>query len=217
MAKKYIDADLLRKEIEKRLKNIRDYMSGTGMRYKGPKYFKAQGKESAYDALLSIIVSLQQEQPEQPTRGYDEAYLNEKIAKATKSWKGVDVDKFMDDMRGREPEVDLEKETKRWWKEHLHLNPENQLWMDAHQSVVFARHFAEWGAERQKKQDEKEQADLFTIVALDAAQRVKEQMMKDAVEGIARPDDCEIWVNLVGYGYKFNDGDKVKLIVIKED
>ena len=35
--------------------------------------------------------------------------LDEKIAKATKSWKGVDVDKFMDEMRGREPDMDLEE------------------------------------------------------------------------------------------------------------
>lgn len=34
------------------------------MKYKGPKYHKAQGKESAYDAILSILGSLQQEQPE---------------------------------------------------------------------------------------------------------------------------------------------------------
>lgn len=45
----------------------------------------------------------------------------------------------------------------------------------------------------------------------------REQMMSKAVEGIARPDDCEIWVNLVGYGYKFNDGDKVRIIIVKED
>jgi hypothetical protein len=42
-------------------------------------------------------------------------------------------------------EVDLEKETKKWWKEHLHLNPENKLWMDAHQSVKLAKHFFELG------------------------------------------------------------------------
>lgn len=42
-------------------------------------------------------------------------------------------------------EVDLEKETKKWWKERLHLNPENKLWMDAHQSIVFAKHFFELG------------------------------------------------------------------------
>lgn len=42
-------------------------------------------------------------------------------------------------------EVNLEKETKKWWKEHLHLDPKNQLWMDAHQSIVFAKHFFELG------------------------------------------------------------------------
>lgn len=61
---KYIDADRLRMELEKRLKNVRDYMNGAGMKYKGPKYFKAQGRESAYDALLNTIDSLQQEQQE---------------------------------------------------------------------------------------------------------------------------------------------------------
>lgn len=61
---KYIDAERLKCELEKRLKNVRDYMNGAGMKYKGPKYYKAQGKESAYDALLSVIDSLQQEQPE---------------------------------------------------------------------------------------------------------------------------------------------------------
>lgn len=60
----YIDADRLRTELEKQLKNARDYMNGAGMRYKGPKYYKAQGKESAYDALLNVIDSLQQEQPD---------------------------------------------------------------------------------------------------------------------------------------------------------
>ena len=51
--------------------------------------------------------------------------------------------RFLDTLEVKE--VDLEKETKKWWKERLHLNPENQLWMDAHQSVVFAKHFFELG------------------------------------------------------------------------
>ena len=68
---KYIDADKLIAEIEKRLKNVRDYMNGAGMKYKGPKYFKAQGKESSYDALLSLITSLQQEQPEPFSCGHE--------------------------------------------------------------------------------------------------------------------------------------------------
>ena len=47
-------------------------------------------------------------------------------------------------------EVDLKKETKKWWKEHLHLNPENKLCMDAHQSVELAKHFYGLGLEAQK-------------------------------------------------------------------
>ena len=45
----------------------------------------------------------------------------------------------------------------------------------------------------------------------------KSQMLKDAVVGTAQPDDCEIWVNLIGYGYKFNEGDKVRIVVLKEE
>lgn len=36
-------------------------MNGAGMKYKGPKFFKTQGKESAYDAILNVLDSLQQE------------------------------------------------------------------------------------------------------------------------------------------------------------
>jgi len=43
----------------------------------------------------------------------------------------------------------------------------------------------------------------------------KQQMMKDAIEGIARPDDSEIWCNLAPFNLK--DGDKVRVVVIKED
>jgi hypothetical protein len=59
---------------------------------------------------------------------------------------------FIASLQQEQPEVvDLEKEAKRWWKEHLHLNPENKLWMDAHQSVVFARHFYELGLRTMRK------------------------------------------------------------------
>ena len=51
---------------------------------------------------------------EQPPMGYDEAYINECIAKASKTWKGVDVDKFIDEVRGRET-VDLEEDVKKYF------------------------------------------------------------------------------------------------------
>lgn len=51
--------------------------------------------------LLSFLDTLDLEE-EPALKGYDEAYLNEKIAKASKTWKGVDVDKYMDEVRDRE-------------------------------------------------------------------------------------------------------------------
>lgn len=51
----------------------------------------------------------EQDRPEPYNPTYDEAYLNEKIKKATKSWKGVDVNKMLAECRGYdEPEVDLD-------------------------------------------------------------------------------------------------------------
>ncbi len=81
-----------------------------------------------------------------------------------------------------------------------------------------------FGAKWQKEQDEKEQADLFTIVALDAAQRAREQMMiqwtgnnlKDLIEFTGKSprfnewfkswDDYEDYVRQHGNIFKmFND------------
>jgi len=79
---KYIDAERLKAEIEK---NTPDRLQILVYR----------------DIILSLIDSLQQEQP---TKGYDESYLNKCIAKASKTWENVDVDKYMDEVRGREQE-----------------------------------------------------------------------------------------------------------------
>ena len=45
----------------------------------------------------------------QETKKYDEDYLSGLIAKAKKSWEGVDVDSFMSELRD---EDDAEKEQK---------------------------------------------------------------------------------------------------------
>ena len=46
---------------------------------------------------------------EQETKKYDEDYLNGLIAKAKKSWEGIDVDSFMSELRDEE---DAEKKQK---------------------------------------------------------------------------------------------------------
>ena len=44
------------------------------------------------------------------TKKYDEDYLNALIAKAKKSWEGVDVDSYMSDLRDDTDKEDAEKE-----------------------------------------------------------------------------------------------------------
>ena len=59
------------------------------------------GMADALDLFEQFLDTLSDES-EQPINGYDEAYLNEKIAKASKTWEGVDVDKYMNEVRDRE-------------------------------------------------------------------------------------------------------------------
>ena len=43
----------------------------------------------------------------------------------------------------------------------------------------------------------------------------REQMMEQAIDGVARPDDCEVWCNLDSLNLK--DGDKVKIVIVKSE
>lgn len=77
------------------------------------------------------------------------------------------------------------------------------------------------GAKWQKEQDEKEQADLFTIVALDAAQRAKEQMMKEAVDADVNTYRDIVagksWAEFVVEMPTSDLGDKVRIIILPKE
>lgn len=74
--------------------------------------------------LRKVAAMLTPEQERQPDlfsdMGLTKEPMGEKIKRATESWKGVDVDKFMADVRGtepEEPETDIPAEPKRrTWK-----------------------------------------------------------------------------------------------------
>ena len=71
------------------------------------------------------------------------------------------------------------------------------------------------GAKWQKQQDQST-IELAEDHAMLAGMNIMEQqMMTKAVDGIARPYDNEIWCILDSFNLK--DGDKVKVILIKED
>jgi hypothetical protein len=86
-------------------------------------------------------------------RKYQSKYMETRVPYTQGLIDALDLaEQVIDALQQEQSEVDLEKETKQWWKEHLHLNPENQLWMDAHQSIVFARHFYELGLKARKEE-----------------------------------------------------------------
>ena len=101
---------------------------------------------------------------------------------------------------------DLNKEIKRFVAEYNYERGNDILLI-----AIVARHFAEW----QKEQDEKEQADLFTIVALDAAQRAKEQMMNDGLDAIKSGQSEKIEKTIAGVFVKYGM-DHQKELMLKE-
>ena len=100
---KCIDAERLRKEV-KGLERAA-HKSALGCADSETRKFH-EGKDFAYQHVGILIDSLQQEKPDFPPINPDDAMkkLDEKIAlvKERGTWKGVDVDKFMDEVRGRD-------------------------------------------------------------------------------------------------------------------
>lgn len=149
---------------------------------------------------LGLGMNDNSEKPMNPDDAMKE--LDEKIAlvKQRGTWDGVDVDKYMDEVRGREPEMPMNQED---------IDTEIGHWIDRlddkycllvpHYSIQdikdTARHFAQWQ---------------------------KEQMLKEAVEGkIYGYGDGSYelvasWLDLPKGGI-YKDGQKVRVIVCKKE
>ena len=113
----------IRQEIERRREaNKRQYLSSNG----GMSWQRMVGEEDCLVELLTFLDTLSEEpdRPEPYTGKYDEAYLNEKIKKASEHWKGVDVDKMLAECRGydEEPDKSLEEAAEKkypvYWKNY---------------------------------------------------------------------------------------------------
>lgn len=117
---------------------------------------RADFAKNAFVALLSYLDTLQeQDRPEPYNPVYDEAYLNEKITKASTTWKGVDVDKYMNEVSGREQEVDLEKELDAWRHEHFRGRRDNKFsgeYLERKSQLELVRHFFNLGLNTRKEE-----------------------------------------------------------------
>ena len=187
--------------------------------------------------LIRIIDSLSEEpdRPEPYTGKYDEAYLDEKIKKATEHWKGVDVDKMLAECRGydEQPDKSLEEAADKYSNENEYMDVGFCV------EPVYIGHKIEKafiaGAEWQKQQDLAEMAQSKSPLSVAYANRcfengkkaMKEQMLKDAIYYVVQDD-------LDSHGASYNIpfirigttalkpkgigvGDKVKVIVLKAE
>ena len=172
--------------------------------------------------------------------------LNEKIAKATKSWKGVDVDKFMDEMRGREPDKDLEEAAMNYIApiendeglDYINFNGRDikdafiagAKWMqDQFEKNRLANYDKLTKEEYDRETDfalgiieEEHRQPTFTDAINYGMRVMKDQMMKEAVEGFFTKsiDGDVVFAESTALDVdpkSVKVGDKVKLIVIKED
>ncbi len=156
------------------------------------------GYNSAMIDIEAFLSTLESERPEPYNPVYDEAYLNEKIKKATESWKGVDVDAMLAECRGLDEEESekpmqdgLEEEIDRLWESFADEMEGPHNLFDIYARL--ARHFAKWQ---------------------------KEQMLKEAVEGTVMDfssNQPRPQVDVLLDPHKYHTGDKVRIIIVKED
>lgn len=171
---------------------------------------------SKIEAMNELLLFLDTLEEEPAQNGYDEAYLNEKIAKASKTWEGVDVDKYMDEVRGREPDnEDLDDEISRTYHDGS-VTDTSDLDHISYENI--ARHFAEW----QYQKDRGEFAKIKAKTWCEGFDAYK-QMFKDAVEGTVRiirhnPPTVSVQIPVEDReGINISIGDKVRLVNVKED
>ena len=87
--------DKIKAEIEKRIKECEATYPKDKDGYWFPEQEEAHAIAGEYKQLLSFLSAL-----EEQAKGYDESYIQSKIAKASETWKGVDVDEYLSQVRG---------------------------------------------------------------------------------------------------------------------
>jgi len=180
------------------------------------RHFAQWGTEHFREPTKKIAEDLEEETPEPYTGKYDEAYIQEKIAKATKSWEGVNVDKMLAECRGydEQPDKSLEEAAEEY--------TDGKSWAKENYLTPYIREAFNAGAKWQKEQMEerwlKDREGCFWDGVEEGKKVMKEQMMKGAVEGfIFQSADYYPKELIARYEGDLKMGDKVKLIIVKED
>ena len=169
---------------------------------------QATGFFNALDRMTDFLDTLESEKPMNQDDAMKE--LDEKIAlvKERGTWEGVDVDKYMDEVRGREPEKPCH--TVEEWMEHIKN-------ADALTKAIFSKgpYNVLYDALNRPYRDCYDAIKEFGELCYQTA---RQDMMKEAVEGkIIFLLNGDVAVN-IGDTDKYNLGQKVRVIILpKED
>lgn len=152
--------------------------------------FAKAAKESK---IISEQLKDKREQVSDKLGGINNALVQDKCVQVDKAFteahKGESSEQLLAQMRGEEPvSEDLEKTAK-------HYLYSNILYDDVYVG----------------EPTDKDCIEMFKA----GAKWQKKQLIKEAINGIARPDDDEVWCDLKSFNLK--DGDKIKIIIIEED
>lgn len=199
--------EIIKTEIDKRYAEYREKMKSDDFTY-------YEGMADALDLFEQFIDTLEEsERPEPYNPIYDEAYLNEKIKKATESWRGVDVDAMLAECRGYDEEKSekpmregLEEEIREYMSNEDN-NPFDWDWRDKRDC---ARHFAKWGAEHTPLPED-------TVLFNKGVAEGKRLMMEEAVECDLACLKDRLLAVLPTEEFLWTVGDKIKIIIVKED
>ena len=125
---------------------------------------------------------------------------------------------FIDSIPEESTSEDLEEEIDRCWEGWIDPNPEVKGvdgYLSKDEFSVYARHFAEW--QKQKDQETIELAEEHAMLA--GMEKMREEMMKDAVDATILDIDAQtiefgLWPEKL---LDIKEGDKIKIIIIKEN
>ena len=159
------------------------------------KYIDAEKLYAKVDALMAHYAKAEEEME-------DDVELS--IFYQGKRKMCSEVINLIDSLQQEQPEVDLEEAAEKF--AHLYDNGTcDGIAQDCFKAG------AEWMANQMPLPED-------TVIFQKGVEEGKRLMMEDALDGVAHPDDCEIWVNIVGYGYDdIKDGDKVRIAIAKEE
>lgn len=237
----------IRQEIERRINILTNVYDELMERKDEEMMTYYHGKVIALEELCPFLDTLSEEpdRPEPYTGKYDEAYLDEKIKKATEHWKGVDVDKMLAECRGYDEQPDksleeaarLEEEIAKYfsgWKNDSEYGQaiivETSQCVSVEDCKDIARYFYQLGIYPKMPKDfvaardyanYKESHSLNAYIAFDEGftKGVKwdqEQMLKGA-------EEVTVLGHLLGspmvccIANGCSDGDKVRILVLKEE